>query len=35
MNKCEWVVNKNDKFGLIKYFKVSNLVGGKKGGIDE
>lgn len=33
--KCEWVVNNNDKFGLIKYFKVSNLVEGKKGGEQE
>lgn len=24
--KCEWSVDKNDSFGLIKYFKPSNLV---------
>lgn len=24
--KCEWLVNKNDKTGLIKYFKASDLV---------
>ena len=24
--KCNWVTSKKDKFGLIKYFKVSSLV---------
>lgn len=24
--KCEWTVDKNDKFGLIKHFKVSSLI---------
>lgn len=24
--KCEWIVNRNDKFGLIKYLKASSLV---------
>lgn len=24
--KCEWVINKNDSFGLIKYFKISDLI---------
>lgn len=32
--KCEWVVNKDDEFGLIKYFKVSDLVKEKKGGTE-
>lgn len=25
--KCEWTVSKNDSFGLIKYFKLSDLIG--------
>lgn len=24
--KCEWSQNKNDMFGLIKYFKLTDLV---------
>jgi hypothetical protein len=24
--KCEWSTEKNDKFGMIKYFTPSNLV---------
>ena len=24
--KCEYVINKNDSFGLIKYFKPINIV---------
>lgn len=24
--KCQWVVNKNDKFGMIKYFRPNNLI---------
>ena len=27
--KCEWTVFKNETFGIIKYFKVSNLISGK------
>ena len=34
MVKCEWVVNKDDKFGLIKYFRASDLVKEKKGGAE-
>ncbi len=30
--ECEWVVNKDDEFGLIKYFKASDLAEEKKGG---
>lgn len=26
--KCEWVVSKSDPFGLIKYFKLSDLASG-------
>ena len=26
MVKCRWVVHKNDKVGLNKYFRVSNLI---------
>jgi hypothetical protein len=26
--KCEWSVGKNDTFGFIKYFKVSDLIKG-------
>ena len=24
--KCQWVINKDDKFGMIKYFKISELT---------
>ena len=24
--KCKWVTSKKDSFGLIKYFRVSNLI---------
>lgn len=24
--KCEWAIDKNDSFGLIKYFKVTDLI---------
>lgn len=24
--KCEWALEKNDTFGLIKYFKLSDLI---------
>ena len=24
--ECRWVVNKNDKVGMIMYFKISDLV---------
>lgn len=24
--KCEWTINKNDSFGLIKYFRPCDLV---------
>jgi hypothetical protein len=24
--RCEWSINKNDTFGFIKYFKLSDLV---------
>ncbi len=24
--KCQWVINQNDKFGMIKYFKISELT---------
>lgn len=35
MVKCEWVVDKDDKFGLIKYYRASDLVKEKKGGAEE
>ena len=25
--KCEWTIEKNDSFGLIKYFRLSDLIG--------
>jgi len=28
--KCEWVLDKNSSFGLIKYFKLSDLVNNKE-----
>lgn len=24
--KCKWTVNKSDQFGMIKYFKLSELI---------
>ena len=27
--ECEWTISKNDKIGLIKYFKLSDLIIGK------
>ena len=27
--KCEWSVDKNASFGLIKYFKLSDLIEGQ------
>jgi hypothetical protein len=24
--RCEWTMHKNDKFGLIKHFRISSLV---------
>ena len=26
--KCEWTINKNDPFGLIKYFRPCDLIKG-------